>query len=219
MQVLSKEDKKNDHLEESLNIRQKALELSMSGIVFADLPGKVIYANKAFFEMWGYTDNREVLGMPVALFWQDEKLAWRVFRTVQEKGSWSGKMTGKGADGLPFDVLVSSSLYSAEDGEPLCFIGSFMRIEEWARNPGLKQYFSLTDGCADKIAATLSSLTPRESEVMRLTAQGLSSTAIAERLSISHRTVENHRYNLMQKLSLHNRAELIRYAFRNNLMA
>jgi DNA-binding CsgD family transcriptional regulator len=55
-------------------------------------------------------------------------------------------------------------------------------------------------------------LTARECEVLVLTAEGASCTQIAERLSISYRTVETHRYNLMQKLGLHNRSDLVRYA-------
>jgi DNA-binding NarL/FixJ family response regulator len=55
-------------------------------------------------------------------------------------------------------------------------------------------------------------LTHREQEILQLTAEGHSSTAIGERLSISPRTVEKHRSNLMQKLEIHDRSELVRYA-------
>jgi len=56
------------------------------------------------------------------------------------------------------------------------------------------------------------SLTSREEQVLYFTAEGFSSSHIAERLGISARTVEAHRNNLMKKLGLHNKAELIRYA-------
>jgi DNA-binding NarL/FixJ family response regulator len=55
-------------------------------------------------------------------------------------------------------------------------------------------------------------LTDRETEVLRLVAKGLGSRQIAERLSISHRTVQNHVQNTLTKLQLHNRVELTRYA-------
>ena len=55
-------------------------------------------------------------------------------------------------------------------------------------------------------------LTPREREIMRWTVEGHSSTQIAERLSISSRTVEVHRANIMKKLGMNNKSELIRYA-------
>jgi len=55
-------------------------------------------------------------------------------------------------------------------------------------------------------------LTSREDQVLYFTADGLSSSQIAEKLGISARTVETHRNNLMKKLGLHNKAELIRYS-------
>jgi len=56
------------------------------------------------------------------------------------------------------------------------------------------------------------SLTARETEVLRLVAKGLSYKQIAERLVVSHRTVQNHVQNSLGKLQLHNRVELTRYA-------
>ena len=55
-------------------------------------------------------------------------------------------------------------------------------------------------------------LTPREQEVLQLSAEGKTSSQIAERLSVSPRTVEKHRSNLMQKLGLRNRSEVVRFA-------
>ncbi len=62
------------------------------------------------------------------------------------------------------------------------------------------------------------SLTPREQEIMRLVAEGLSSKAIAEKLFISPKTVENHRTNIMNKLDVHSVLELVRYAARLGLI-
>ncbi|MDT7543931.1 MAG: hypothetical protein QOE99_41 [Actinomycetota bacterium] len=55
-------------------------------------------------------------------------------------------------------------------------------------------------------------LTDRETEVLRLVAKGLTSKQVAERLGVSHRTVENHVQNTLTKLQLHNRVQLVRYA-------
>jgi DNA-binding NarL/FixJ family response regulator len=62
------------------------------------------------------------------------------------------------------------------------------------------------------------SLTPREQEIMRLLAEGLSPKKIAENLFISPKTVENHRASIMNKLSLHSTMELVRYAARLGLI-
>jgi DNA-binding NarL/FixJ family response regulator len=60
-------------------------------------------------------------------------------------------------------------------------------------------------------------LTERETEVLRLVAKGLSYKQIAERLYLSHRTVQNHVQNTLRKLQLHNRVQLVRYAIEQGL--
>jgi DNA-binding NarL/FixJ family response regulator len=60
--------------------------------------------------------------------------------------------------------------------------------------------------------------TPREQEVLTLLAYGHTNAEIAEKLCISERTVETHRTNLMSKLNLKSRAELVRFAIDNGLL-
>ena len=61
-------------------------------------------------------------------------------------------------------------------------------------------------------------LTPREREILRLSAQGLRAKEIARRLELSAKTVENHRYRLMKKLRLRNRSELYTYALEHGFV-
>lgn len=61
-------------------------------------------------------------------------------------------------------------------------------------------------------------LTEREIQIVRLIAEGLSSRQIAERLSISVKTVDTHRSNIMEKLGVRNSAELIKYAIREGIL-
>ncbi|MEM9825041.1 MAG: response regulator transcription factor [Planctomycetota bacterium] len=61
-------------------------------------------------------------------------------------------------------------------------------------------------------------LTPRECEVLHLIAEGLTNSAIARELQISPNTVTRHRANLMQKLHVHNRVELIQTAAQHGLI-
>ena len=63
-----------------------------------------------------------------------------------------------------------------------------------------------------ELDATPVVITKREQEILDLVAKGKTSQYIAEKLFISVRTVESHRYNLMQKLDVNNVAELIRYS-------
>ena len=60
-------------------------------------------------------------------------------------------------------------------------------------------------------------LTERETEVLKMVAKGMSYKQIAERLVLSHRTVQNHVQNTLRKLQLHNRVELTRYAIEQGL--
>ena len=60
-------------------------------------------------------------------------------------------------------------------------------------------------------------LSERETEVLRLVAKGLSYKDIAARLFLSHRTVQNHVQRTLNKLQLHNRAQLVRYAIENGI--
>ncbi len=55
-------------------------------------------------------------------------------------------------------------------------------------------------------------LTERETEILRMVSTGLTARQIAEKLVVSHRTVQNHIQNTLQKLQLHNRVELTRWA-------
>lgn len=65
---------------------------------------------------------------------------------------------------------------------------------------------------------TYSQLTDREREVLQLVAEGLKSSAVAQRLGISVRTVETHRANLATKLGLHGQTEIVRYAMEHGLI-
>jgi DNA-binding NarL/FixJ family response regulator len=60
-------------------------------------------------------------------------------------------------------------------------------------------------------------LTDREAEILRMVGTGMSYKQIAERLFLSHRTVQNHVQNTLSKLHLHNRVDLVRYAIEHGL--
>jgi len=61
-------------------------------------------------------------------------------------------------------------------------------------------------------------LTAREREVLRLIAEGNTNAEIAEKLTVSKKTVESHRANIMRKLDLHTVTELVKYALRRGLI-
>ena len=63
-----------------------------------------------------------------------------------------------------------------------------------------------------------STLTPREREVVKMIAQGNSAREIAALLGLSVKTVEAHRFNLMRKLDIHNKAQLVTYAIQKKIV-
>ena len=79
----------------------------------------------------------------------------------------------------------------------------------------IEDYLKSEDG---RIAATPSDLTPREREVLQLIAEGHTSKQIAELLCLSVKTVQAHRTSLMQKLDLHDRGDLIKYAIQKRII-
>ena len=81
-----------------------------------------------------------------------------------------------------------------------------MLIEDYLRSEG------------SQAAATPSDLTPREREVLQLIAEGNTSKQIAELLCLSVKTVQSHRTSLMQKLDLHDRGDLIKYAIQKRII-
>ncbi|WP_121252512.1 response regulator [Nocardioides ferulae] len=81
-------------------------------------------------------------------------------------------------------------------------LGEFRRMAEGGAGPGEPPGQQLTE---------------RETEVLKMVAKGWSYKQIAERLVLSHRTVQNHVQNTLRKLQLHNRVELTRYAIEQGL--
>jgi len=71
----------------------------------------------------------------------------------------------------------------------------------------------------ESTADSYETLTNREREVLQMASEGLTTSEIAKRLSISPRTAEIHRGKMMNKLGLHNQTELIRYALKRGILS
>jgi DNA-binding NarL/FixJ family response regulator len=81
----------------------------------------------------------------------------------------------------------------------------------------LGEFRRMLEGPADTARPGDGDLTDRETEILKMVAKGMSYKQIAERLVISHRTVQNHVQNTLRKLQMHNRVELTRYAIERGL--
>jgi DNA-binding NarL/FixJ family response regulator len=116
-----------------------------------------------------------------------------------------------GADGYLLKEDSDSELLSAID---------IVMHNDIYISPQLSEEFSddVIRSYREKGVFPCETLTNREIEVLKLVAEGLTSKEIAELLSISIRTVEHHRANLLKKLNLKNTADLIKHAIQNGFI-
>ncbi len=82
----------------------------------------------------------------------------------------------------------------------------------------LDNFIRKAEGQKSPISGDEDVLTKREKEIVALVADGLTNQQIAEKLFISARTVDTHRTNIMQKLNIHDVANLVRYAIEKGLV-
>lgn len=109
-------------------------------------------------------------------------------------------------------------LKRAAEAELISAIRTIMRGELYVDPPMVRILLGDEARPAAPLAEAVEPLTNREQETLRLIAQGYTNRQIGELLSISVRTVEGHRANLSEKLGLHSRVELVRYAREHGLI-
>ena len=121
---------KRKQAEEQLQIRDKAIESSISAIAIAEPGGNLIYVNSAFLKMWGYDGFKEVVGKPAVQFWQFEDLAEEVVEALHAKGKWTGELSARRKDGTEFNAQIMASTVKRETGEPDYVMASFIDITD-----------------------------------------------------------------------------------------
>lgn len=136
-----------------------------------------------------------------------------VFLTMHESEEYFFEALRSGADGyVP---------KSASAGEVIEAVRSAARGQVYL-HPSLARFLLqgfLGRAAPDDSLDAYQKLTPREREVLSMVANGLTTNEIASRLYLSPNTVHRHRNNLMQKLGLHDRLDLLRYCLRRGLIA
>lgn len=113
-----------------LAIREQALALSHSAIAAADTEGRLCYVNASFLKLWGYASKGLVLGRRVTALWESPNITANAFEAALNKGSWTGELMARRADGSLFRSRVSAKLVCDGEGRPLCLVGSFLDISE-----------------------------------------------------------------------------------------
>lgn len=134
--------------------------------------------------------------------------------TVQDKEEYVYEMIRAGANGYVLKDAEKSDIFKAV--RTLALGESF--FSPHISKLILEYFVKEKNEGESRPPASGRTLTKRESEILRLVAQGLSSRRIAEKLYLSVSTVNTHRANLMQKLNIHDTAGLVRYAMQRGLV-
>ncbi len=131
--------------------------------------------------------------------------------TIHEDEAYFFKMLEAGASGYvpkraaPQELLIA--IRSAARGD----VYIYPSMAKLLVNDYLKSQ-------SDEQPSMVNGLTSREQEVLALIAEGYTNSQIAQALSISPKTVDRHRENIMSKLNLHSRVELVKYAIRKGII-
>jgi PAS domain S-box-containing protein len=119
---------------EMLRIKDAAIASSINGIAICDAEGNLSYVNRAFLEMWGYENENEVLGRNAVEFWEVQKEAEEVLKTLLDRKGWIGELSALRKDGSTMNMEVCATLVKDENGKPISMMGSFIDNTETRRN-------------------------------------------------------------------------------------
>jgi two-component system response regulator NreC len=132
--------------------------------------------------------------------------------TIHEDEEYFFKMLEAGASGYvpkraaPDELLTAIRVAAADEVYLYPSLAKMLVQERFAEDD------------EEEIGGSLEQLTPREQQVLSLLADGLSNAEIGQKLTISPKTVARHRENIMRKLNMHSRTELVKYAIRKGII-
>jgi DNA-binding NarL/FixJ family response regulator len=117
-------------------------------------------------------------------------------------------------------MTAGASAYMLKDVGPGELVDCVREVLSGATvlHPGIAAKISRLLADASGHASRERELTPRETEILSLAAEGLRNKVIAEKLDLSRRTVENHFNNILNKLSVSSRTEAINYALKKRII-
>ena len=110
-----------------------ALESSINAIAFADLNDELNYINASFLKMWGYDDENEVLGKPIAKLWKNEEQTSNILEKLHNGEGWTGELAALKKDGSTFDAHLAANSVKDSTGKPIGTMVSFIDITKRKR--------------------------------------------------------------------------------------
>jgi len=115
-------------IENILRIKNHAIESSINAIAITDLKGNLTYLNPSFVKMWGYKNEKEILGNSMLKFWKIKGRTVHIMETLIEKGSYIEESEAERKDGTTFHTQLSANIVKNETGENICLMYSFVDI-------------------------------------------------------------------------------------------
>lgn len=131
--------------EAALRVKDAALSSAIHAVAIADPEGRLTYANESFLRLWGYEDQRQVVGRSALEFWHTREEAGAALAAVQARGSWVGELAARRADGSAVEVQLSATLVKDDAGRPICLMASFMDITDRKRSEEMIRRRALYD--------------------------------------------------------------------------
>jgi len=118
---------------------------------------------------------------------------------------------------------VGGSGYVLKDSPAPQLLAAIRDVHRGGSYLSPKMLSQLVDDFRSRIKSThrqprFATLTPREKEILKFLAEGQSVKEIAQHLNLSVKTVEAHKFNLMRKLDIHNKAQLVQYAIQKKII-
>jgi DNA-binding NarL/FixJ family response regulator len=126
-------------------------------------------------------------------------------------------------DYLVEGMEVGGSGYVLKDSAAVQLLGAIRDVHHGGSYLSPRMLAQLVDDFRSRIKTCsrtprFATLTPREKEVLKMLAEGKSVKEIAGDLNLSVKTVEAHKFNLMRKLDIHNKAQLVQYAIQKKII-
>ncbi len=121
-------EKQHERISSLLRIREAAFRSSLCPLALCDTEGLIQYANPAGLAIWGYTDEREVIGRAAADFVVSPEITRDDIPALFTERTWSGHAVARRRDGTTFDARVSVNVVESDSGLPLGFVAAFSDI-------------------------------------------------------------------------------------------
>jgi len=120
--------------EEMLKTSHKAIMNAWNGIAVADMDGRIVFVNPAVLRIWGFTQEKELLGRDFRDLWVEGKQAQEMMTAIvagQEK--WEGQMEVERMDGEKLLIQVSAAADRDADDEITGMVLSFLDLSDRER--------------------------------------------------------------------------------------